>query len=250
MLIDEFKKAKMYALKEKNEDAKAIYSVLINKCMLALIDKREKGVEITDADYVQIVNKTLKELSDEKEAYAKAGNEAKVASISAQEEICKKYLPTIACELDNPKVEILVQDAIEYIKDKKDEFDIILIDSTDPMGPGEGLFTEEFYTNVKNALKKGGIMVAQSESPFTNKEEIKKMYDLLKKVFPTVSTYTSNIPTYPGGYWAWAFCSVDVKPLEYYNDERANEIIPTCKIYNKEYHNARFALPNYLKELL
>ena len=98
MLIDEFKKAKMYALKEKNEDAKAIYSVLINKCMLALIDKREKGVEITDADYVQIVNKTLKELSDEKEAYAKAGNEAKVTSISAQEEICKKYLPTMMSE--------------------------------------------------------------------------------------------------------------------------------------------------------
>ena len=98
MLIDEFKKAKMYALKEKNEDAKAIYSVLINKCMLALIDKREKDVEITDADYVQIVNKTLKELSDEKEAYAKAGNEAKVASISAQEEICKKYLPTMMSE--------------------------------------------------------------------------------------------------------------------------------------------------------
>ena len=98
MLIDEFKKAKMNALKEKNEDAKAIYSVLINKCMLALIDKREKGVEITDADYVQIVNKTLKELSDEKEAYSKAGNEAKVASISAQEEICKKYLPTMMSE--------------------------------------------------------------------------------------------------------------------------------------------------------
>ena len=163
---------------------------------------------------------------------------------------CKQYLPTISCELDNPKVEILVQDAIEYIKDKKDEFDIILIDSTDPMGPGEGLFTEEFYTNVKNSLKKGGIVAAQSESPFVNREEIKKMYNLLKKVFPTVSTYTSNIPTYPGGYWAWAFCSVDVKPLEYFNEERAAEIIPTCKIYNKEYHNARFALPNHLKELL
>ncbi len=165
-------------------------------------------------------------------------------------EACKKYLPTISCELDNPKVEILVQDAIEYIKDKKDEFDIILIDSTDPMGPGEGLFTEEFYTNVKNSLKKGGIIAAQSESPFVNREEIKKMYTLLKKVFPVVSTYTSNIPTYPGGYWAWAFCSVDVKPLEYFNEERAAEIIPTCKIYNKEYHNARFALPNHLKELL
>ncbi len=73
-------------------------------------------------------------------------------------EACKKYLPTISCELDNPKCEIRVEDAIEYIKDKKNMFDIVLIDSTDPLGPGEGLFTEEFYTNVKESLKEGGIM--------------------------------------------------------------------------------------------
>ena len=163
---------------------------------------------------------------------------------------CKKYLPTISCELDNPKVEILVQDAIEYIKDKKNEFDIILIDSTDPIGPGEGLFTEEFYTNIKNSLKKDGIIVAQSEYPFVQKDCVKKMYNLLKRVFPVCETYTSNIPTYPGGYWAWAFCSEDVKPLSYINEERCAEITKTCKIYNKEYHMARFALPNYLKELL
>ena len=165
-------------------------------------------------------------------------------------EACKKYLPTIACELDNPKCEILVEDAIEYIKDKKDMFDIVLIDSTDPMGPGEGLFTEEFYTNVKNSMKKGGIMCAQSESPFVNKEEIKKMYNLLKKLFPICSTFTSNIPTYPGGYWAWAFCSEEVEPLSYWDERRGEAITKTCKIYNKDYHNARFALPNYLKELL
>ncbi len=163
---------------------------------------------------------------------------------------CKKFLPTISCELDNPKVEILVQDAIEYIKNKKNEFDIVLIDSTDPMGPGEGLFTEEFYTNVKNSLKPDGIVCAQSESPFVNKEEIKKMYNLLKKVFPICSTFTSNIPTYPGGYWAWAFCSESVEPLSYFADNRYDDIKKSCKIYNKEYHNARFALPNYLKELL
>ncbi len=163
---------------------------------------------------------------------------------------CKKFLPTISCELDNPKVEILVQDAIEYIKDKNNEFDIVLIDSTDPMGPGEGLFTEEFYTNVKNSLKPDGIVCAQSESPFVNKEEIKKMYNLLKKVFPICSTFTSNIPTYPGGYWAWAFCSESVEPLSYFADNRYDDIKKSCKIYNKEYHNARFALPNYLKELL
>ena len=162
---------------------------------------------------------------------------------------CKKYLPTIACELDNPKCEILVQDAIEYIKDKEDMFDIVLIDSTDPMGPGEGLFTEEFYTNVKRSLKKGGIMAAQSESPVVNKEEISKMYKLLKKVFPICSTYTSNIPTYPGGYWAWAFCSVDVEPLSYFAEDRESDITKSCKIYNKDYHYARFALPNYLKDI-
>ncbi len=165
-------------------------------------------------------------------------------------EACKQFLPTIACELDNPKVEILVQDAIEYIKDKKNEFDIVLIDSTDPMGPGEGLFTDEFYTNVKNSLKDGGIMVAQSESPFAQSDAVKKMYVQLNKVFPICATYTSNIPTYPGGYWAWAFCSKDVKPLSYIDEARCTEITKTCKIYNKDYHMARFALPNYLKELL
>ncbi len=165
-------------------------------------------------------------------------------------EACKQFLPTIACELDNPKVEILVQDAIEYIKDKKNEFDIVLIDSTDPMGPGEGLFTDEFYTNVKNSLKEGGIMVAQSESPFAQADSVKKMYVQLNKVFPICETYTSNIPTYPGGYWAWAFCSETVKPLSYIDEERCEEITKTCKIYNKDYHLARFALPNYLKELL
>ncbi|MCI1274006.1 MAG: polyamine aminopropyltransferase [Clostridiaceae bacterium] len=165
-------------------------------------------------------------------------------------EASKKFFPTVACELDNPKVEILVQDAIEYIKNKKDEFDIVLIDSTDPMGPGEGLFTEEFYTNVKNSLKKGGIMAAQSESPFANPEEIRKMYVLLKKVFPITATYTSNMPTYPGGYWAWAFCSEDVKPLSYFAEDRYEDIKKSCKMYNREYHNARFALPEYLKKAL
>lgn len=163
---------------------------------------------------------------------------------------CKKYLPTIAGKLDDPRVEILVEDAIEYIKDKENEFDIVLIDSTDPMGPGEGLFTEEFYTNVRKSLKKGGIVTAQSESPVVNKEEIKKMYTLLKKVFPITSTFTSPIPTYPGGYWAWAFCSAEVEPLSYIDERRCEEITKTCKIYNKEYHQARFALPNFLKNLL
>ncbi len=165
-------------------------------------------------------------------------------------EACREFLPGIACGLDDERVEIYTQDAIEFIKDKTAAYDIVLIDSTDPMGPGEGLFTQEFYTNVRKSLRQGGIMAAQSESPVVNKREISKIYTLLKKVFPICATFTSNIPTYPGGYWAWAYCSADVEPLSYLDETRAAEIIPQCKIYNKDYHIARFALPNFLRELV
>lgn len=165
-------------------------------------------------------------------------------------EVSKKFLPTIACSLDDPRVDIQVRDGIEYIKQNKNKFDIILIDSTDPMGPGEGLFTEEFYKDVNAALKDGGIMVCQSESPFANQKEIKMMQPLLKKAFPIVKTYTGPMPTYPGGYWSWTFCSNTVKPLEFIDEARAEKITKGSKIYNKDLHKAVFALPNFVKELV
>jgi len=163
---------------------------------------------------------------------------------------CKKYIPNIAGQLDNPKVEIQIRDGIEYIATQENQFDIILIDSTDPLGPGVGLFTEEFYTNVKKSLKKGGIMVAQSESPFADKKEMKLMYALLKKVFPIVRTYVGPMPTYPGGYWSWAFCSCDVEPLSYIDEKRVELIEKDAKLYNSEIHKSVFALPNFVKKLL
>jgi spermidine synthase len=165
-------------------------------------------------------------------------------------EVCKKYLPQLASKLDDPRVDIQVRDGIEYIANSKNEFDIILIDSTDPMGPGEGLFTEEFYKNVNASLKEGGIMVCQSESPFADQKEIKMMKPLLRKAFPIVKTYVGPMPTYPGGYWSWTFCSNTVKPLEFIDEARADEITKGSKIYNKEVHRAVFALPNFVKELV
>ena len=163
---------------------------------------------------------------------------------------CKKHLPNIAGKLDDKRVDIQVRDGVEFMKGKKEEFDIILIDSTDPLGPGVGLFTEEFYTNVKNALKKGGIMVAQSESPFADQKEMKLMYALLKKVFPIVRPYVGPMPTYPGGYWSWAFCSVDVEPLSYVDEKRVEEISKDSKLYNADIHRSVFALPNFVKKLV
>lgn len=167
-------------------------------------------------------------------------------------EASKKFFPSVACELNNPKVSVLVQDAIDFIKNKTDEYDVVLIDSTDPIGPGEGLFNTEFYNNVKKALKKGGIVVPQTEGPFAQSENMRKTYALLRKVFKNVAPYCGPMPTYPGGYWSWGFCSDDVEiPLDYtkIDEARANEISSTCKIYNRQLHQAVFCVPNFVKEL-
>lgn len=165
-------------------------------------------------------------------------------------DVCRKYLPQLASKLDDKKVDIQVRDGIEYIANCNNEFDIILIDSTDPMGPGEGLFTEEFYKNVNAALKEGGIMVCQSESPIADQKEIKMMKPLLRKAFPIVKTYVGPMPAYPAGYWSWTFCSNTVKPLDFIDEKRADIIAKDSKIYNKEVHRAVFALPNFVKELV
>lgn len=161
----------------------------------------------------------------------------------------KKFFPTLSCEFDNPKLKIIYENAIEFIKNKKNCYDVVLLDTPDPLSLGVGLFTEEFYKNVRDSLKDGGIMVTQSESPVALEEEIKEMYTMLKNAFPIVSTYTSVIPTYPGGYWAWAFCSKDVEPLSFIDEKRAEEITKKCKIYNLDYHKACYTLPTFLDEL-
>jgi len=164
-------------------------------------------------------------------------------------EASKKFLPTISCALDDTRVKIYVEDAIEFIKTKKACYDAVLIDSTDPMGPGVGLFTEEFYNDVKASLREGGIVTPQSESPFVNQAEIKKMYALLNKVFAYVAPYCGPIPTYPGGYWSWAFCSDHIAPLSFIDEARAAQVSRNCKIYNINLHRGCFGVPNFVKEL-
>ncbi len=166
-------------------------------------------------------------------------------------EASKKYFPTVSCGLDDKRVSVLVQDAIEFIKDKKDCYDVVLIDSTDPIGPGVGLFNEGFYNNVKRALKKGGIVTPQTEGPFAQSENMKKTYELLRKVFKNVAPYCSPMPTYPGGYWSWGFCSDDIQApsIDFKADKRADIISKTCKLYNPSLHGAVFQVPNFVKDL-
>lgn len=164
-------------------------------------------------------------------------------------EVSKKYLPSIAGKLDDPRVEIEVRDGAAYIANHKNTFDVILIDSTDPIGPGEKLFTQEFYQNTLAALTENGIMACQSESPVAVPDECKRINKLLRSVFPYVQPYTACIPSYPGGQWTWSFCSKGIKPLENINASVAAELEKTARYYNRDIHKSVFILPNYVKQV-
>ncbi len=161
-----------------------------------------------------------------------------------------ELLPSMACEIDggNPRVKLHVDDGIAYIRDHQDDFDVIMVDSTDPIGPAVGLFEEDFYRLVFGALKKDGIMVAQSESPFYHGEIQKNMYRNLRAVFPIVEMYQAFIPTYPSGFWSFAFASKQYHPVRDFDRERAANRGFYTKYYNEDLHLGAFMLPTFAKE--
>ncbi|MEB3287828.1 MAG: polyamine aminopropyltransferase [Vampirovibrionales bacterium] len=162
----------------------------------------------------------------------------------------REFLPSIAGALDDPRVDIQVRDGAAYIAQHANTFDVILIDSTDPIGPGARLFNHEFYTNVKNALSEQGVMAAQTESPISQPSEVREINTLLNGVFPVVKTYTNMIPTYPGNQWTWTFCSKQQGPFDLVDAKRVEAIEKTCRVFNRHVHRAIFALPNYIQEMI
>lgn len=165
-------------------------------------------------------------------------------------DVSREYFEITSCELDNEKVNVLYKDGIEFIKDKNDFYDLIIIDSTDPIGPGEGLFTTEFYNNCKKALTSEGILVNQNETPIYDKFfEVGVSSNIkLKKMFPIVEVYSASIPTYPGGYWLFNFASKKYHPINDLNERTWNSLCLKTKYYNTALHKGAFALPNYVKE--
>ncbi|MDD4492993.1 MAG: polyamine aminopropyltransferase [Eubacteriales bacterium] len=162
-------------------------------------------------------------------------------------ELSKQYLPEISCALGDPKVDVRIEDGIEYVKKHKGEFDVILVDSTDPVGPAEGLFAEDFYKSIFDCLKDDGIFVEQTESPFFHGELIKNVYSNMAKLFPVARLYTCPIPTYPGGYWSFTMGSKKYDPLK-------TDIVKIYDVktryYTPEIHKSAFALPAFVKEII
>lgn len=162
----------------------------------------------------------------------------------------KEFLPTISCALDHPKTRIHCTDGIQWVKDRKGEYDVIIVDSTDPIGPAVGLFSEAFYDDCSRALTPQGVLAAQTESPFFSEDQVRAIHQNLRKVFPQVRAYTAAIPTYPGGFWSFALASKGPDALTGPSPERLAVFGESLKYYNSEIHRAAFALPNYLRRLL
>ncbi|NLM51687.1 MAG: polyamine aminopropyltransferase [Firmicutes bacterium] len=156
----------------------------------------------------------------------------------------KKYLPQIASGLEDPRVTVLVKDGIEHVKASVGEYDVIFIDSTEPVGPAVGLFSEDFYRNIYRALKKDGLMVAQTESPFFNQDLIANVYSRLNRVFPLTKLYLASVPTYPSGLWSFTAAS------KCYDPQECRQKPVVTKYYNYDVHQGAFALPNFVQELL
>lgn len=167
-------------------------------------------------------------------------------------EVCRKYIPEIAGSLNDSRVSIYNEDGLRFIRSKTDEYDLIIIDSPNPFGPGEGLFTKEFYGNCFNALHDDGIMINQNESPFYEEEAFRcqRMHKRILETFPICKVYQAHIPSYPSGHWLFGFASKKYHPLNDLNGVawKLKEI--STRYYEPRLHAGVFALPVYVEELL
>lgn len=161
---------------------------------------------------------------------------------------CREHIPLTSAALDDDRIELIIGDGVKYVKETTEKFDVILVDSTDPIGPATPLFGEEFYRDVYNCLTDDGIVVSQGETPWYAKEVQKSLLGVLNNVFPSCYLYSFSNLTYPGGLWCFTFASKKYHPVEDFREAAVAESGLTFKYYNEGIHRAAFALPNFVRE--
>ena len=167
-------------------------------------------------------------------------------------DVCKEFLPQTACKLDDPRVHLYFEDGLRYIRSKENEYDLIIVDSTDPFGPGEGLFTKEFYGNCFKALTEDGILVNQHENAYYTSfaQSMRRAHCRIVNLFPICKVYQAHIPTYPSGHWLFGFASKKYDPVADLKADAWNQLGIHTRYYNTDLHRGCFALPTYINELL
>ena len=162
---------------------------------------------------------------------------------------CKRFLPSVGVGFKDSRLRVYFDDGAQFVKNKENFYDVIIVDSTDPIGTGKKLFKKNFYDYCFRALKEDGLLTAHAETP-TFKEELrimKYMYVKLNTIFPIVKMFTACIPSYSVGIWCFALCSKKYDPLSDFHENRYKKIKMQNRYYNANIHRASFALPNFIK---
>ncbi|CAH0549662.1 unnamed protein product [Brassicogethes aeneus] len=168
-------------------------------------------------------------------------------------DVSKKYLPGMAAGFDSPKLTLLVCDGFEYMKNHQNEFDVIITDSSDPVGPAENLFTESYFALLKKALKPNGVICSQGGTVWCCLDYIKKTLDGCRKHFKNVEYARCSVPTYPNGEIGFVIAtddqSLQLSKAKYvFTEKELDEL--RLKYYTPEVHTAAFALPNFVRQAL
>lgn len=171
-------------------------------------------------------------------------------------EASRKFMPELSKSIDHQKVNLILADGVDFIaKCAPDSYDIVIIDSDDPEGPGVGLFTEAFYKNVRKTLKDPGIMITQSESPRYNADIFREIYSKYHRIFgkENVFCYLMYLPSFPSGMWSFSFSATgEITPLKKTTDIRIKKFCEEneLKYYDTRIHEAAFALPKFVSNIL
>ncbi|MGE5504965.1 MAG: polyamine aminopropyltransferase [Actinomycetota bacterium] len=169
-------------------------------------------------------------------------------------EFCRKYMPSVSDgAFEDPRTEVIIADGIEFMANTDRKFDLIVVDSTDPIGPGEVLFTEAFYKDCARCLTEDGIIVNQNGVPFMQGQEVTDTYRRRKPHYKDVGFFVAAVPTYVGGFMAlgWA-CRSERPRRESAETIRARfQAAPvTTRYYTPDIHQAAFALPKFVQDLI
>lgn len=159
---------------------------------------------------------------------------------------CRRHMPEVSGgEHSDPRVRHHYTDGVEFVKGRRSEYDVIIVDSSDPIGPAEQLFSTEFYRDLHAALNEGGLMVCQSQSPIFHQDVMLRSYERIGGLFPHIRMFTAVVPTYPGGLWSFTIGSK--RPLPAPEDIRFDK---EARYVNENVLRASFALPAFIEKLI
>ncbi|MFC1674151.1 polyamine aminopropyltransferase [Pseudomonadota bacterium] len=169
-------------------------------------------------------------------------------------DLCKEYFPDISMgAFDDPRTDLIIDDGVKFVAETDRRYDVIIVDSTDPIGPGEVLFTESFYASCRRCLKDGGVLVTQNGVPFFQGGEVTTTNQRMGRVFAANGFYTAVVPTYIGGFmtlgWGTDDPALKEVSLDDLQEAFAQSGLETC-YYTPEMHKASFALPQFIKDLM